>query len=328
MIVPIKLLSRLVIAVAVFSLALPALAQSASYPNRMVRIIVPAPPGGGTDNIARLLADRLSASLGQQFIVENRGGGSTTIGSNLVAKAAPDGYTLLVTASTHVINDVTLPNLPYDSWKDFTHLTRVASGPSVLVVNNALPVKTPGELAALMKSRPDYYNVGTDAVGSLGYMSMELFRNASEAKFQIVNYKGAGPALIDISGGHIAGMFSSVIATRPHILSGRVRALGVTSAERVPSLPDVPTMVEQGFKDFVMNSWHGVYGPAGLPREVQLTLVTAINKIMSDPKVRERLTSEGVGPIVSSQEQFIEFQKNEHALYTRLVREGIVKVTQ
>jgi tripartite-type tricarboxylate transporter receptor subunit TctC len=324
----IHLLGRSVFIAAISAFALAALAQPAPYPNRLVRIIVPAPPGGGTDNIARLLADRLSATFGQQFIIENRGGGSTTIGSNLVAKAAPDGYTLLVTASTHVINDVMLPNLPYDSWKDFTHLTRVASGPSVLVVNNALPVKTPGELAALMKSKPDHYNVGTDAIGSLGYMSMELFRNVTGARFQIANYKGAGPALIDISGGHIAGMFSSVVATRPHILSGRVRALGVTSAERVPSLPDVQTMVEQGFKDFVMNSWHGVYGPAGMPKDVQQTLVAAINKIMSDPKIRERLISEGVGPIVSSQEEFIKFQKNEHAFYSRLVREGIVKVSQ
>ncbi|MDB5794688.1 MAG: tripartite tricarboxylate transporter substrate binding protein [Noviherbaspirillum sp.] len=326
--VSVKSLVRILAIAAMAFSSLQVQAQSTSYPNRTVRIIVPAPPGGGTDAIARIVADRLGAQFGQQFIIENRGGGSTTIGSNVVAKAAPDGYTLLVTASTHVINDVMLPNLPYDSWKDFTHLTRLTSGPSVLVVNTNVTAKTATELAAQMKTRPERYNLGTDAVGSLGYMSMELYRNASGAKFEIVNYKGAGPALADIVGGHITGMFSSVVATRPHITAGKVRALGVTSAERVPSLPDVPTMVEQGFKNFIMTSWHGVYGPAGMPKEIQEKLVTAIKGIMSDPKVRERLTNEGFGPVSSSQEEFIEFEKNEYKLYRRLVDEGIVKLVQ
>jgi tripartite-type tricarboxylate transporter receptor subunit TctC len=323
-----RTLSPILIAVAGLCLASAAIAQSAAYPNRLGRIIVPAPPGGGTDAIARVLADGLTSTLGQQFIVENRPGGQTIIGTNIVAKAPPDGYTLLVGASAHVINDVMLPNLPYDSWKDFTYLTRLTAGPSVLVVSKDIPAKNAKELAALFKSQPDKYSVGTDTLGSLGHMSMELFRNASGAKFQIVAYKGAGPAMVDVIGGHTAGMFSSVVATRPHIIGGKVRALGVTSAERLPSLPDVPTMVEQGFKDFVMNSWHGVWGPAGLSKDVQRTLVTAINKFMSDAKVRERVSNEGLEPIVSTQEEFIEFAKREHAFYKRLVSEGIVKPVQ
>jgi tripartite-type tricarboxylate transporter receptor subunit TctC len=303
-------------------------AQAPAYPARTVRIVVPFAPGGAVDFIGRLLAERLTVTLGQQFIVENRPGGFGTIGSDVVAKASPDGYTLLVQASVHVINASLLPKLPYDTWADFTHITRVSEGPTVLIVNNAIPAKDAREFAALIRKRPGQISVGTESIGSGGHLAMELFRNSTGAKFEIINYKGAGPALIDIQGGHIAGMFGTMIATRPQILAGKVRALGVTAAKRSPALPDVPTMIEQGFPNFEMYSWHGVYGPANLPKEVVATLTGALAKIMQGPEARERLSTQGFEPIVSTSQQFLEFQKKEFALYARLIRDGNIKLPQ
>ena len=299
-----------------------------AYPTRTVRIVVPFAPGGAVDFIGRLLAERLTVTLGQQFIVENRPGGFGTIGSELVAKSAPDGHTLLVQASVHVINAALLPKLPYDTWTDFTHITRVSEGPTVLIVNNAIPAKDAREFAALIRKRPGLINTGTESIGSAGHLSMELFRNASGSRFEIINYKGAGPALIDIQGGHIAGMFGTMIATRPQILAGKVRALGVTAAKRSPALPDVPTMIEQGFPGFEMYSWHGVYGPANLPKDVVSTLTAALAKIMQGPEARERLSTQGFEPIVSTSQQFLEFQKREFVLYERLIREGKIRIEQ
>jgi tripartite-type tricarboxylate transporter receptor subunit TctC len=308
------------------------LAMSASafaqttFPSRTARIIVPFAPGGAVDFVGRLVAERLTAALGQQFIVENRPGAFGTIGSELVAKAAPDGYTLLVQASVHVINAALLPKLPYDTWNDFTPISRVSEGPVVLIVNNAVPARNAKELVALIKARPGQINTGTESIGSAGHLAMELFRNATGTRFEIINYKGAGPAMIDIQGGHIAGMFSTMIAARPQILAGKVRALGVAAARRSAALPDVPTMIEQGFPNFEMYSWHGVYGPANLPKDVLGILSAAIMKFMGQPEARERLLTQGFEPIVSTPQQFIEFQKKEFALYERLIREGKIRI--
>jgi len=301
-------------------------AMAQAYPARTVRIVVPFAPGGAVDFIGRLLAERLTVTLGQQFIVENRPGGFGTIGSDVVAKSPPDGHTLLVQASVHVINAALLPKLPYDTWSDFTHITRVSEGPTVLIVNNAIPAKDAREFAALIRKRPGLINTGTESIGSGGHLAMELFRNATGSRFEIINYKGAGPALIDIQGGHIAGMFGTMIATRPQILAGKVRALGVTAAKRSPALPEVPTMIEQGFPGFEMYSWHGVYGPANLPKEVVSTLGSALAKIMQGPEARERLSTQGFEPIVSTSQQFLEFQKKEFVLYERLIREGKIRL--
>lgn len=308
---------------------LPAAEASAqAYPSRTVRIVVPFAPGGAVDFVGRLLAERLTATLGQPFIVENRPGGFGTIGSELVAKSAPDGHLLLVQASVHVINAALLPKLPYDTWADFTHVTRVSEGPTVLIVNNAIPAKDAREFAALIRKRPGLINTGTESIGSAGHLAMELFRNASGSRFEIINYKGAGPALIDIQGGHIAGMFGTMIATRPQILAGKVRALGVTAAKRSAALPDVPTMIEQGFPGFEMYSWHGVYGPANLPKEVVGTLTGALAKIMQGPEARDRLSTQGFEPIVSTSQQFMEFQKKEFVVYERLIRDGKIRIEQ
>jgi len=321
-------LSGLVLGLAALLIGATAFAQPASYPNRTARIVVPFAPGGAVDFVGRLLAERLSATLGQQFIVENRPGGFGTIGSDLVAKSAPDGYTLLVQASVHVINAALLPKLPYDTWNDFTHITRVSEGPVVLIVNNSVPAKSAKEFASLIRERPGLINTGTESIGSAGHLAMELFRNASGGKFEIINYKGAGPALIDIQGGHIAGMFGTMIATRPHILGGKVRALGVAAAKRSAALPDVPTMIEQGFVNFEMYSWHGVYGPANMPKDVVSTLSAALARIMQAPEARERLSTQGFEPIVSTSQQFLEFQKKEFVVYEKLIRDGKIKVDQ
>jgi len=321
-------LSGLVLGLAALLIGATAFAQPAPYPNRTARIVVPFAPGGAVDFVGRLLAERLSATLGQQFIVENRPGGFGTIGSDLVAKSAPDGYTLLVQASVHVINAALLPKLPYDTWNDFTHITRVSEGPVVLIVNNSVPAKSAKEFASMIRERPGLINTGTESIGSAGHLAMELFRNASGGKFEIINYKGAGPALIDIQGGHIAGMFGTMIATRPHILGGKVRALGVAAAKRSAALPDVPTMIEQGFVNFEMYSWHGVYGPANMPKDVVSTLSAALAKIMQAPEARERLSTQGFEPIVSTSQQFLEFQKKEFVVYEKLIRDGKIKVDQ
>lgn len=322
---PLRWLAAVALAGASLALATTAYAQS-TFPSRTVRIIVPFAPGGAVDFVGRLVAERLTAALGQQFIVENRPGAFGTIGSELVAKAAPDGYTLLVQASVHVINAALLPKLPYDTWNDFTPISRVSEGPVVLIVNNAVPARNAKELVALIKARPGQINTGTESIGSAGHLAMELFRNATGTRFEIINYKGAGPAMIDIQGGHIAGMFSTMIAARPHILAGKVRALGVAAARRSAALPDVPTMIEQGFPNFEMYSWHGVYGPANLPKDVLGILSAAIMKFMGQPEARERLLTQGFEPIVSTPQQFIEFQKKEFALYERLIREGKIRI--
>ncbi len=257
-----------------------ALAQ-ANYPTKPVRWIVPYPPGGGTDILARTVAAKFTEAWGRQVIVENRPGGGTNIGSELVAKSPPDGYTLLASTLANAINVTLFPKLNYDILRDFTHVTNIAKLPSMIVVHPSVPAKNAKELVALAKARPNKLSHGSPGIGSPQHLGAEIFKSTTGISMVHVPYKGAAPALVDVAGGHIEVYFGNVVSTLPYVKNGRVRVLGITSLNRVEAAPEIPTLNEQGFKGFELVSWVLVSVPAGTPREIVMKIhgdaVRAIN---------------------------------------------------
>lgn len=271
-----------------------AIAQS--YPVKQVRIVVPFPAGGTTDILARDLGHQLSAKLGATVYVDNRPGASGTIGSDHVAKSAPDGGTLMVTATHHVINPSLYKKLPYDTQRDFTSVALVANVPNALVVNPSLPAKTVGELIALAKKEPGKLSFGSAGIGGANHLSGELFKAMAGIEMEHIPYKGAAPAMNDLLGGHIPIMFDSLPTVLPHARDGRLRVLGVTSAERVSSLPDVPTIDEAGVKGFEATAWFGLYAPANLKPETRSALERAVAEVLASPEIRTAFAKIGAEP--------------------------------
>ena len=312
---------------AAMALAASAFASAQDYPSRPVRIVVPYPPGGPTDVIVRVVGNRLSESLGQPVVIENRAGASGMIGAELVAKAPPDGYTLLVNPSIHVILPSLVPKMQYDAIKDFTHITLLVSVPLFLVVNNSLPVKNVQDLIAYAKANPGKLNFASASGGSSSQLAGEQFKLFAGVQMQHIPYKGSTPALTDVMGGQVQMMFDSTPSAMPFVKSGKLRALAVTTAKRTMAAPDIPSMAESGLPGFDHSNWYGVWGPSGLPREVVTKLSAAIAATMQKKEVRDRLIDLGADPVDGiSPSQFEAYAQSELARFAKIVKQAGVKL--
>ena len=291
--------------VAVAALAVASMSALAQYPEKAVRIIVPYPPGGTTDILARVVATRLTERLGQPFVVENRPGASGAIGSVAVAKAPPDGYLLVMgTVSSHGINSALSKTLPYDAVKDFAPITVVASTPNVLAVNPGFAAKNLGEVLAAARQKPGALNFGSTSPGGSPHMSAELLKMMAGVDIVHVPYKGAGPMLADLIGGQIQMGFDNLPSSMSHIKSGKIRAIAVTTTKRWPGAPDIPTIAESGVSGYEVSGWFGLLAPAGTPRPVVDALYRAVSEILKQPEVSKQLYELGAEPVGNTPEAF------------------------
>ena len=293
----------------------------ASYPSKPIRFIVPYPPGGGTDIVARLVAQKMAASMGQQVVVDNKPGASTIIGTDLLAKAPPDGYTIGLITDSHAINPTFFPKLPYDPVKDFAPVTQLVFVPLVMVAHPSLGVKTLPELIALARQRPGKINYASIGNGTPHQLSMEWFKAMSGTFMTHIPYKGVAPALADLVAGQVDVMFTGTSSAAPYVRQGKLVPLAVSSAKRQPSFPDTPAVAEvPGLAEFDFMTWYGVATPAGTPRETVLRLQREIAAALNQPDVKERLASLGVVGAPSTPEEFGAFMRKESASLARLVR--------
>jgi len=296
------------------------LAAAQSYPSGPVRVIVPYPPGGGTDSLSRLLALKLNETWGQPVVVENRGGANGTIGAAVVAKSPPDGHTVLIAPIGFAVNPSLYRNLPFDTVRDFAPVSQLSSNPSVLVVHPSLPVRTVKELIALLKAHPGEIDYASSGNGSTPHLATELFKLMTGTRMTHVPYKGGGPATIDVAAGHVPLYIMSPVQAAPHLKSGRLRALAVTSAQRDPAFPDLPTIAEAGVPGYAMINWYGMLVPAGTAKPVVNKLQADTARMLKLPEVRDRLATEGATVVGSTPGEFADFLKAEMAKYARIVK--------
>ena len=295
--------------------------QAQTWPNKPVRLVVAFPPGGIVDNVARQIQPRLQAALGQPVIIDNRGGAGGTVGSMEVARAAPDGHTLLMVFDSYATYPLVYPKLGFDVARDLQPVTQIASNPLVLVVNPKVPANDFKTFAALLKSQPGRYNYASVGPGSSNHLTAELFKAVSGTFITHIPYRGGGPAQQDLLGGQVEMMFLSAVLAQPNVKAGRLRALAQTGARRVSAYPDTPTVAESGYPGFEVNSWVGLLAPAGTPRPVVDRLQAEVRKIVTDPAFAARLQEQGLTGIASTPEQFAAALKTEQDKWTRLVRE-------
>ena len=315
----------LAIVLAIASGAAPSTSTAQGYPNKAVRMVVPFPAGGSTDIVGRTVAQKLSEMWGQPVVVDNRPGGGTSIGTDAVAKAAPDGYTLLVTPAPFTINPSLLAKLPYDALTDFAPITLINTTPLVLVVNPGVPAKSVKELIALAKARPGKLNFGSSTIGGSNHLAGELFNAMAGVQLVHIPYKGNAPALIDLVGGHIDLIFNGVTSALPLIKGGKLRALAVTSLQRSGALPEMPTLDETALKGFEAVAWNGLSAPAHTPREVIARVNADVIRIVSSPELKERLKAEGSDPVGNTPEQYAAFLRSEVAKWARVIKFAGVK---
>jgi tripartite-type tricarboxylate transporter receptor subunit TctC len=301
--------------------------QAPAYPSRPIRLVVPFPPGGATDILARDVAQKLTEAWGQSVVVDNRPGAGGNIGSELVAKAPPDGYTLLMgTVGTHAINASLYAKMPYDHIRDFAPVILVAGVPNVLVVNPALPVNTVAELIAYAKANPGKLNFASSGNGTSIHLSGELFKVMAGVQMTHVPYKGSAPAVADLISGQVQLMFDNLPPSLPQIKAGKLRALAVTSSTRAPALPDVPTMAEAGLPGFEASSWFGVLAPAGTPPAIVAKLNAEIARWLATPEAKERLSKQGADAAGGSPEDFVKHIAAETTKWAKVVKDSGAKV--
>jgi tripartite-type tricarboxylate transporter receptor subunit TctC len=319
-----------IIAIASVFLAACGVAHAQTYPAKSVRMLVPFPPGGGTDYIARLLAQKLSEVWSQQLIVENRPGASMMIASEIVAKAPADGYTIIMSSSNHTINPSLYTNIPYDTVADFAPVTLVASSPFVLVTHPSLPVKTVRELIDLARARKGQIAYASSGTGGPQQLAGELFKMMAKVDMLHVPYKGSGPAEVDLVGGHVQVMFATTVSGLPQIKAGRMRPLGVTTLKRTSAFskvfPDLPTVSEAALPGYEAGSWWGVLAPARTPRAVVTKLHGDIVKVLQVPDTRNKLMSQGGDPDGSTPEQFAALLQDELVKWAKLVKAANIKI--
>jgi tripartite-type tricarboxylate transporter receptor subunit TctC len=307
----------------VFILVLTSLAHAQTWPTRPLRLIVPTAPGGGTDFTGRLVAAKLSETLGQQVVVENRGGGGGSVGADNAAKATPDGYTLLLgSIATHAVNPALYKKLPYDHIKDFAPVSLIGTVPNVLVVHPSVPAKTFAEFISYAKANPGKINYGSSGVGSPPHLSMELLRSMTGINMVHVPYKGAGPALADLLGGQVQAMCTSLAGQITYIRAGRVRALGVTTLKRNPQLPEVPTIVESGLPGYEVTIWYAVFAPVATPKPVVARLNADMVKALNSPEMKERMALQGMDPSPSTPAELAAFVKVETAKWAKAAKDS------
>ena len=299
-------------------LAMPVLAPAQTYPSKPVRIVVPAVPGGGTDILARLLSPRLTALLGQPIVVDNRGGAATNIGTEHVARSAPDGYTVLIATTPHAINPTLFGKLPFDPIRDFTMISQLALTQTVLVVHPSLPVMYVKELIALAKARPGQLTAATSA-GNSQFLAVEMLKSMAGIDVLNIPYKGAGAALNDTVAGHVQFQVNTLLATLPFIQSGRLRAIAVCGAKRARSLPDVPTVAET-VKGFESSGWYALLGPAGMQRDVVLRIHDAFSKALHTPEITRRLSELGVDVLAGTPDELAKLMPQEIVKWGKVVK--------
>ena len=301
-------------------------APAQSYPARPIRLIVPYAPGGGVDIVARTVGQELGKRLNQSVVVENRTGAGGNIGSEVVAKAAPDGYTLLMASPANTINPSLYSKMPYDPARDLAPIALIASVPTVLLANRSLPVQNVKALIALAKARPGALTYGSGGSGTTEHLAGEMFKSLAGIDMLHVPYKGGAQVLTDLLGGQIALMFVNQLFALPHVKAGKVKALGVAAGERSAALPDIPTFAEAGFVDFKVSVWWGVMGPARLPKDIVMQLNREIVAALATPEMKERLQSMSANPIGGTPEQFGAFFTDETARWARVVKASGAKV--
>jgi len=297
-----------------------------SYPVKPIRFIVPFPPGGSTDPLARLVGQKLTEAWAQQVLVENRPGGNTIIGTDAVAKSAPDGYTILLAASTHVINSLLIRNLPYDSIKDFAPVAMLIKSEFVLILHPAVPANNLQEFIALAKSTPGKLNYATSGNGNPNHLAGEWFNMATGVKMQSVPYKGGGPAITDLIGGQVQAMFSVPVSVIPQIKAGKLKAIAVAGENRLSSLPQVPTFAEAGLPGFDPKSWQGILAPAGTPRAVIDKLAAQISKILAQRDVSEKLASQGTVPFFLGPDEFAALMQADAARFAGVIKTANIRL--
>ena len=313
-----KILSALLFAVSVLSAQAAVSAQP--FPIKPLHLVVPFPPGAGTDMFARVIAAKLGESLGQPVVVENKPGAGATIGTEFVAKSAPDGYTLLISTASHAINPSVYSRLPYDTLKDFVNVTEVATVPTVLVVHPSVPVQSVKELVDFAKSRPGQLNMGSSSNGTIFHLAGELFKSMAGIDMVHIPFSGGGPALTALLGGQVNVLFETSLTVQTYAQAGKLRILAVGSPRRASGLPDVPTLAESGFPGFSAENWYGVYAPAGTPHEIVMRLNHEIVRVLNLPDVKERFASQGADLIGSTPEQHTAFLKAEMEKWKGIVR--------
>jgi tripartite-type tricarboxylate transporter receptor subunit TctC len=308
---------------AVLSAAAPAAAQ-APYPAKTVRMVVGYPPGGPTDVLARVVSQKLAEFWGQQVIVDNRPGASGLIGAEHVVRAAPDGYTLLMVPVTYAVVPSMLAKMPFDAARDLAPVTQVAAAPFILVVHPTLPVKTVKDLIALARARPGQLNYASASPGGMPHLAGELFNRMAGVKMVHIPYKGAAPATTDLVGGHVLLMFNNMLSAMPHVKSGRLRAVAVTSAKRSSALPALPAIAET-LPGYEASGWYGAFAPAATPRERIAAINNDMNRAMRLPDVTQRLAGDGVEAVGVTPEQFGAYLRSEMAKWGKLVRQAGIK---
>jgi tripartite-type tricarboxylate transporter receptor subunit TctC len=296
-------------------------AQAQAWPAKPIRLVVPFPPGGIVDTVARQLQPRLQAALGQTIVIDNRGGAGGTVGVGEVVRAAPDGHTLVMVFDAFATYPLVYPKLGYDIQRDLQPVTQIASNPLVLVVNPAVPAQNLKELVALAKKSPGRLNFASVGAGSSNHLTGELFKSVSGTFITHIPYRGGGPAQQDLLGGQVEMMFLSAVLAQPHVKAGKLRALAQTGAQRVPAYADTPTVAESGYPGFAVNSWVGLLAPAGTPRPIVERLQAEVKKILDSPDFAARLAEQGLSGIGNTPEQFAAVLKGEQDKWTRLVSE-------
>jgi tripartite-type tricarboxylate transporter receptor subunit TctC len=306
-------------------MALAAVAGAQSYPSKPVRFVSPYPPGGANDILARIIGQKLGENLGQQMVIENRGGATGNIGAEYVAKAAPDGYTILMGQASNLTINVSLMKMPYDPIKDLAPVTLVATTPNLLVVHPSLPVKTVKDLVALARAKPGSINYASSGSGSAGHLAGELFNRVAHINMVHIPYKGAAPALTDVVAGQAQIYFTSPISAQPFVKGGRLRMVAVTSLKRSASMPEIPTVAESGYPDFDVVSWWGVLTPAAVPKDIIGKLHTEIVKVLALPEIKAKFADQGADVASNTPEQFAAYIKSEIAKWGKLIKELGVK---
>lgn len=297
-----------------------------AYPTRPVKLIVPFAPGGFTDVVARILGQKLSVAMGQQFVIENKAGAGSTIGTDFVAKAAPDGYTLVMVSTTHVISPSIYKNMPYDPIKSFTVISKLVDSPYVLLVNPKLPARNVQELVALAKAAPETIHYASSGNGSSQHLMGGLFASMTGAQLKHVPYRGSGAAATDLVAGVVESSFAGVPNALSQVPQGRLRALAVTTAKRIPQLPDVPTMQEAGVPGYEASVWLALLAPAGTPRDIVLRLNSEIAKVMSAPDTQKALYDAGVEPTPSTPEAMADHMVKDMDRWAKVIKDTGIKL--
>ena len=306
-------------------LVVTAFTHAQDYPSKPIRLIIPTPPGGSVDGVARMVGTKLSEYLGRPVVFDNRAGASTTLGADAAAKSAPDGYTIYINASIHSINPYVLKSLPYDTVKDFTPIAELARGPLLFTVHPGVPAKNIKDFIEVLRANPERYNLATSGFGSAGHLAIAVVRARAGVDVPIIQYKGTGQAMPDLLGGQVSAMIDPVLSSGPQVRGGKLRALAITSGQRSPQYPDVPTAAEAGMPELEFYSWYGMWGPARLPRVIVSKLEAAAIKAVQSAEVRERMGSLGFEPTGHPAAQFAAFITAESRKNAQIVRDTNIR---